>query len=889
MHILRKKDMPQDIETLRIVARDEEREDWGLWGPYLSDRQWGTVREDYSVDGDAWNYFPHEHARSRAYRWGEDGLLGICDREGRLCFSPAFWNGQDRILKERAFGLSNPQGNHGEDIKDYFYHLDNTPTHSFMRGLYKYPQAAFPYERLVEENGRRSRVDSEYELIDTGVFDTNRYFDIFIEYAKANIEDICIRIRVINRGPEPALLIVLPTLWFRNTWSWNHGSKKPVISMDPAGDAMIAHSEEMSAYHLYANGAEDWVFTENETNVDRLFGAKNPTPFVKDGFHDYFIGGNAHAVNPARTGTKAAAVYRQTLAPEMEWTIQLRLCRLPKSEVFGPVFDEVFKAREYECETFYELRTPGLSEDLAHVQRRALAGLLWCKKFYYYPVIQWLQGDPAMPPPPPQRWRGRNSFWQEMHAHDVISIPDSWEYPYFCQWDLMFQSVAFAVIDPAVAKRQSMLLYGERYTSPNAQQPAYEWALSDVNPPIGGWAAWRIYSIERGMTGRGDRGYLKKAFNKLLLSYSWWANRVDHNGDNVFEGGFLGLDNIGVFDRRYPLPDGSKIEQSDGTAWMAAFCLNMLNIAIELAKEESEYEDIADKFLNDFIYLAAAVNAVGTGGFSLWDDEDGFYYDVLKRTDESTAYLKTRSIAGLTPLFAVESFDANVARRFPLLRRRMDWFVKHRPHLLEQLHHIGHQVEGKILLSLVSPERLRRLCKWLFDEREFLSPHGIRALSRYYLDHPFTFTEGEKTETLQYSPANSPVAMFGGNSNWRGPVWIPMNYLIIEALQKFGFYFGNTFKVEFPTNSGVEMDLWRISLALERRIVGIFLKGKDSKRPFNGEVKLFQEDPYWRNLLLFNEYFHGDNGTGLGASHQTGWSALVAKMVRQLHTFDPTM
>lgn len=875
-----------DAESLRMAARDCGAEPWGLWGSYLSDRQWGTVREDYSADGDAWNFFTHEQARSRVYRWGEDGLLGICDSDARVCFAPAFWNGKDRMLKERPFGLSNPQGNHGEDIKDYFYHLDNTPTHSFMRGLYKYPQAEFPYEKLVEENGRRSRQEPEYELVDTGIFADGRYFDIFVEYAKEGPEDIGIRIRAINRGPDPAPLHILPTLWFRNTWSWGEpGATKPEMHLSPAANAVIANPWGLPEYHLYAEGASEWIFAENETNAERLFGAPNPAPFSKDAFHDYVIHGRREAVNPAGFGTKAAAVFHKVLAPGEEWSVRLRLCRPPKPEAFGDGFSSLFTQRESECAAFYEARTPGLDAEHSLIQRRALAGLLWCKKFYYYPVGRWLEGDPTMPPPPPERRHGRNVFWKELHAHDIISMPDSWEYPYFCAWDLCFQSVAFTVFDPATAKTQSMILRGERYTSPSAQQPAYEWALSDANPPIGGWATWRIYSIERGMDGVGDIGYLKRAFNKLLLGYSWWANRVDQTGDNVFEGGFLGLDNIGIFDRRYPLPDGSKIEQSDGTAWMATFCLHMLNIAIELAKTDPSYEDIADKFLNDFVYLAASVNAVGSGGYSLWDEEDGFYYDVLSRPDGSHAYLKTRSIAGITPIFAVESFDAATALKFPLLRKRIQWFAEHRPHLLDQLHHLGREVDGRLLISLVPPERLKRLCERLFDPNEFLSPHGIRALSRYYLDHPYTFTEGDKTETLSYSPADSPVGMFGGNSNWRGPVWMPMNYLLIEALQKFAFYFGDSFKVEFPTGSGIEKSLWEVTIELERRLVGIFRRGEDGRRPFNGGVELFQTDPHWRDLLLFNEYFHGDNGAGVGASHQTGWTALVAKMTRQLETF----
>lgn len=875
-----------DTEKDRIAARDQSRERWDLWGSYLSDRQWGTVREDYSADGDAWTSFTHDQAVSRMYRWGEDGLLGISDMDCRLCFAPAFWNGKDPILKERPFGLSNPQGNHGEDLKDYFYHLDNTPTHSYMRGLYKYPQGEFPYANIIEENARRSRLEPEYELVDTGIFNEGRYFDIVVEYAKAGPEDICIKISATNRGPDDAPLTILPTLWFRNTWSWGQeGATRPEMHLGPEG-AIIAAPWELPVYHLYCDGATEFVFTENETNNQKLYNAANTSPHVKDAFHEYVIRGQSEAVNPAHAGTKAAAVYRRTIAPGETSVVRLRLCRPPQPTAFGTAFEAIFQQREREADDFYESLNPGMPEDMKLVQRRAFAGLLWCKKFYYYPVMQWLEGDPTMPPPPKERWHGRNSFWKEMHAHDIISMPDSWEYPYFCAWDLMFHAMAFSLIDPATAKRQSMMLRGERYTSPSAQMPAYEWALSDANPPIGGWSSWRIFSIERNMTGSGDAEYLKRAFNKLLLGYSWWANRVDQTGDNVFEGGFLGLDNIGVFDRRYPLPDGSTIEQSDGTSWMATFALNMLNIAIELAKEDPAYEDIADKFLNDFIYLAAAINAVGTSGYSLWDDEDGFYYDVLKRKDGTHDYLKTRSVAGLTPLFAVESFDLETTQRFPLLRKRLDWFRKHRPHLLEQLHHIGVEIDGKRLISLVPPERLRRICERLFDEKEFLSPHGIRALSKYYEEHPYTFQEGEDVQTLAYTPADSPVAMFGGNSNWRGPVWMPMNYLLLEALQKFGFYFGDTFKVEFPTGSGVEMNLWDISLEIEKRLAGVFLRDADGRRPFNGGVELFQKDPHWKDQILFNEYFNGDNGAGVGASHQTGWTALVAKMIHQLHTFD---
>ncbi len=876
--------MPE-VEAERILARDQGREPWQLWGSYLSERQWGTVREDYSANGDAWNYFPHDHARSRVYRWGEDGLLGLCDNDCRVCFSVALWNGKDHILKERPFGLSNPEGNHGEDVKDYFYHLENTPSHSFMRGLYKYPQTEFPYRKLIEENAKRTRAQPEYELVDTGIFDDSRYFDVFFDYAKADPSDICIKVTAINRGPDSAPLTILPTIWFRNTWSWGQeGITKPELHLEENRYVKLT-PWGLPEYHFYAENAEEFIFTENETNNRRLYNSPNAAPHVKDAFHDYIVSDRKDAVNPAHTGTKAAAVYRRTIAPGETVVIRIRLSATALSDPFGPSFEKTAKKREAEAKEFYTALNPTISEEDGLIQRRALAGLLWCKKFYYYPVLKWLDGDPTMPSPPEARWDSPNAFWRQMHAHDVISMPDAWEYPYFCAWDLMFHSVAFTLIDSAQAKHQNMVLRGERYTSPSSQMPAYEWALSDANPPIGGWAAWRIYSIERGLKGFGDREYLKRAFNKLLLDYSWWANRVDKTGDNVFEGGFLGLDNIGVFDRRYPLPDGSTIEQSDGTAWMASYALSMLNMALELATEDPAYEDIADKFLSDFIYLGAATNARGVDCFTLWDDEDGFYYDVLKRPDGSVEYLKTRSIAGLTPMFAVETFDAEVANRFPILKHRIKYFQDHRPELLEQLHHIGQELNGRQLISLVPPDRLRRICTRLFDEDEFLSPHGIRALSRHYLEHPYTFTEGTQTETLTYSAADSPIAMFGGNSNWRGPVWIPMNYLLIESLQKFGYYFGDTFKVEFPTGSGNLMNLWDISLELEKRLVGIFRRDENGNRPFNGSTELFQKDPHWRDHILFYEYFNGDNGAGAGASHQTGWTALVAKMVRQLHNF----
>ncbi|MCP9849435.1 glucosidase [Cyanobium sp. Morenito 9A2] len=872
-----------------MAERDLALVPWDLWGSYLPDRQWGTVREDYSADGDAWRSFPHDHARSRAYRWGEDGLLGLCDRECRLCFSVALWNGVDPILKERPFGLGNPEGNHGEDIKDYTFHLANTPTHSFLRGLYKLPQRPFPYGQLVEENGRRGRDEPEYELVDTGVFSGDRYFDVFIEYAKASFDDILIRLRAVNRGPEPAPLTLLPTLWLRNTWAWGYPdeTERP---MGLVGDRL--HTDgvpTLGAYELACREEGPWLFTDNETNEERLFGRPNHRPFHKDGFHRHVIEAEAGAVNPAQRGTKAARLLRRSLESGEEWVVELRLRAVSRAgePPFGEHFDALLQEREQEWQAFFTQRLPVLSADDRLIQRTAAAGLLWGKKYYGWSVVRWLEGDPTQPPPPPERRRSANAYWSRLHAHDIISMPDSWEYPYFCQWDLMFHAVAFALIDPATAKEQALLLRSPHYTAPNAQTPAYEWALSDPNPPIGAWAALRIYQIDQRQSNAPDLPFLRTALRKLLLEYGWWANRNDRSGDNVFEGGFLGLDNIAVFDRRFPLADGSRIEQCDGTAWMASLSLNLLSIAVELSQEEPEYEDLCERFVHDYVQLAIALNTPAQRGFLNWDEEDGFYYDVIKRPDGSTDYLRTRSVSGLIPLLAVASFDGETVQRLPALdvRRSMAWFIHERttPTWVEA--HLGQRHNGRLLFALVPEERLRRICKRLFDEEEFLSPYGIRSLSKRYETQPYTYTEGNETQQLAYSPSDSPVAMFGGNSNWRGPVWMPINYLLIEALQKFGHYYGDSFQVEFPTGSGCWLSLWEASLALEERLVGLFRRDASGRRPFLGEVPLFQDDPHWRNLIQFHEYFHGDDGRGVGASHQTGWSAMVVKMIDQLSRY----
>ena len=878
----------ETTEHRRIAERDKAIAPWGLWGSYLSDRQWGTVREDYSADGNAWAYFPHDHARSRVYRWGEDGLLGISDQQCRLCFAIALWNGVDPILKERPYGLSNPEGNHGEDLKDYYYHQANTPTHSFMRALYKYPQAEFPYEQLVQVNGHRGHDQPEYELIDTGIFSESRYFDVVVEYAKAAADDVLIRIRVVNRGPVAAPLTLLPTLWLRNTWSWGYPDEveRPI---QLSGDGLeVEASGGLGAYSFVCSSDGEWIFTDNETNSERIFGEPNQRSFHKDGFHRYVVDGEAGAINPAQQGTKAARLLRHTLGSGEEWIVE---CRLRSSHYLQPAFDgdfqAIFSSREQECSLFFENTVPGLPEDDRLIHASGAAGLLWCKKYYGWSVLRWLEGDPTGPKPPAERYQAENAYWKRLHAHDIISMPDSWEYPYFCQWDLMFHAVAFAVFDPATAKQQCLLLRSPHYTAPNAQTPAYEWALSDPNPPIGAWAAMRIYQIDRRRTDEPDLPFLKAALRKLLLEYGWWANRNDRSGDNVFEGGFLGLDNIAVFDRRFPLDDGSIIEQCDGTAWMASLSLNLLNICVELSLQEPEYSDMCERFVTDFVQLAITLNADWSRGYLSWDEEDGFYYDVIKRPDGTTDYLRTRSLSGLVPLLAVASFDIETVLRLPELdvTKTLAWFIHERTTPTWLGNNLGQWCNDRILFALVPEDRLRRICERLFDEDEFLSPHGIRSLSKVYEETPYSYTEGQQTQTLAYSPADSPVPMFGGNSNWRGPVWMPMNYLLIESLQKFGHYYGDTFKVEFPTRSGNWLTLWEASLQLQCRLVDIFRRNDDGERPFNGNHEIFQEDPNWRDLILFNEYFNGDDGTGVGASHQTGWTAMVCKMIDQLNRY----
>ncbi len=869
-------------EEQRLKESQKRTVHWKRWGPYLAERQWGTVREDYSASGTAWEYFPHEHARSRAYRWGEDGLGGITDNHGRLCLALALWNGRDPILKERLFGLSGNEGNHGEDVKECYFYLDSTPTHSYMKFLYKYPQAAFPYGRLVEENRRRDRRAPEFELIDTGVFDEDRYFDVLVEYAKAAPDDMLIRVTAINRGPEPAELHLLPTLWYRNTWSWDTASpERPTLRAGNGGPGHVVVESEhpsLGPRWLYCAGAPDLLFTENDTNAERLWGAPNAGPYVKDGINDYVVEGRKDAVNPAAAGTKMAALYRVTLAAGETIAIRLRLTNSPiPGDPFDRTFDVTFARRIDEANEFYATVIPKtLSDDARNVMRQAFAGLLWSKQFYHYYVRRWLQGDPGAPPPPPERWEGRNHEWLHLYNEDVVSMPDKWEYPWYAAWDLAFHMIPLALVDPDFAKAQLVLFLREWYMHPNGQIPAYEWALGDVNPPVHAWAALRVYRIERRLRGKGDREFLEKVFHKLLLNFTWWVNRKDAEGKNVFQGGFLGLDNIGVFDRSAPLPGGGRIEQSDGTSWMGMYCLNMLAIALDLAKQDPAYEDVASKFFEHFVYIAHAMHSLG-----LWDEPDGFYYDVL-HTDGNHYPLKVRSMVGLIPLFAVETLEPEVVDTLHGFKRRMQWFIDNHPEFREHVEMIGKPGVGlRRLLAIVSREQLPRVLGYMLAEAEFLSPHGIRAVSQHHRDHPYVLQLDGVEHRVDYEPAESSSGLFGGNSNWRGPVWFPVNYLLIEALQKFHYFYGDSVKVEFPTGSGAMLNLWQVAAELSRRLTRIFLRDRAGRRPVHGGAEKLQRDPHWRDLILFYEYFHGDNGSGIGASHQTGWTGLVAKLLQQ--------
>jgi hypothetical protein len=881
----------QTAEHERLKQDRERSVYWKRWGPYVSERQWGTVREDYSPYGTAWDYLPHDQARSRAYRWGEDGLAGICDRHQYMCFALALWNGHDPILKERLFGLTGPEGNHGEDVKEYYYYLDNTPTHTYMHYLYKYPQAEYPYTQLVEENKRRGRNDPEYELINTGVFDESRYFDVFVEYAKGGPEDILVCITVANRGPEQASLDLLPTLWFRNTWSWDENAQKPSLSRYdrhlsfPNHAVVQAEHEHYGQRWLYCEGSPELLFTENETNFERLFGSPNATPYVKDSFHDYIIHGKKEAVNPALSGTKVAAHYHLTLEAGETKTVQLRFSNISPQDMlpFDDAFPKTIATRKQEADEFYASIIPtALSDDEKRVQRQAFAGMLWGKQFYYYDVKRWLAGDPTEPPPPEQRLNGRNHDWTHLFNEDIISMPDKWEYPWYAAWDLAFHCVTFALIDPDFAKEQLILLLREWYMHPNGQIPAYEWAFSDVNPPVHAMAAYRVYKIEEQQTGTGDREFLEKIFQKLLLNFTWWVNRKDFEGQNVFQGGFLGLDNIGVFDRNEPMENGSHIEQSDGTSWMGMYCLNLLTIALELARGDFAYSDIASKFFEHFIYIAHAMNDVATDGIELWNEQDGFYYDVLHYNQQLAMPLKVRSMVGLIPLFAISILESNLIDMLPSFKRRMQWFIDNWSDIDQHIEHLQ-EPDGTehMLLSIVNHQKLPRILKVMLAEAEFLSPYGIRALSRYHLEHPYTLEMDGVNHSVDYEPAESTSGLFGGNSNWRGPIWFPLNYLIIESLKTFHHFYGESFKIEFPTGSGNLLTLDEVAKELSRRLTSIFLRDENGRRPVHGGVETFQKDPHWRDLLLFYEYFQGDNGAGIGASHQTGWTGLVANLLQE--------
>ena len=886
-----------DCPESRRLDEDRRRaKNWKRWGGYLSERQWGTVREDYSATGDCWNYLPHDHARSRAYRWGEDGIFGLTDRECRLCFALALWNGVDPILKERFFGLTNSEGNHGEDVKEAFFYSDALPTFSYQRALYKYPQRAFPYDELVRVNGARGKEDPEYEITDTTAFAENRYFDVEVEYAKADADDILIQITATNRGPDAAQLHLLPSLWFRNTWSWGRMTEdtpiRPELKKQDDGKVTADHAT-LGVFHWLLDpanaGFQDLLFTENDTNRQRLFQSPNVTPFVKDGINDAVVGGKMDAVNPAGIGTKAAAHYLLDIGAGKTVSIRLRL-RSDKVEIseeaFGNVFAVLLKQRRSEADEFYRNLIPyGPETEEFRIMRQAQAGLLWSQQFYYYEVVRWLNGDPGQPPPPEERKNGRNHDWPHVFNRDVLSMPDKWEYPWFAAWDLTFHMVELARTDPESAKRQLTLLLREWYMHPNGQVPAYEFSFSDVNPPVHAWAVWRVYKIT-GKKGRRDLQFLESAFQKLLMNFTWWVNRKDSAGRNLFAGGFLGLDNIGVFDRSRPLGDGNHLEQADGTAWMAGYCLIMLGIAIELAQHDAVYEDIASKFFEHFVTITRAINSnCGSRLGGLWDEEDGFYYDRIAVENGNDIPLKVRSIVGLMPMMAVTVTKAEIAARLPSYMKRVNWFLKNRPDLSAHISEIYEPTSGTAttrMLAVPSRDQLARMLRYMLDEAEFLSPYGIRSVSRYHLDHPYEINWNSETLRVKYAPGESLTNLFGGNSNWRGPIWFPINYLLVEALERYHHFYGSSFKVECPTGSGNLMDLDGVAREIKKRLASIFLPGKDGVRPSAVSLGAYASDPLWRDHLLFNEYFHGDNGRGLGASHQTGWTSLVADCLRGL-------
>jgi Glycosyl hydrolase family 63 C-terminal domain len=872
-------------EHVRLDEAREQKAPWKKWGPYLSERQWGTVREDYSDGGDAWNYFSHDQARSRAYRWGEDGLAGISDERQRLCFALALWNGKDPILKERLFGLTNSEGNHGEDVKEYYFYLDSTPTHSYMKYLYKYPQAPYPYNDLTQTNKRRGRQDFEYELLDTGIFNEDRYFDVFVEYAKAAPEDILIEITVANRGSEPATLHLLPTLWFRNTWSWGGDAPRPTLRQ-AAGGVIAASHPDLGERFLACDGASELLFTENETNTERLFRTPNRTPYVKDGIDNYIVHGRRDAVNPERTGTKASAHYPLTIAAGESATVRLRLHDVRSTSPFGRDFDSVMAARRKEADEFYATVIPrSLSADAANVMRQAIAGMMWSKQFYYYDVDRWLDEHGANVLKGERRAAPRNEHWDHVYNVDILSMPDKWEYPWYAAWDLAFHVLALTLVDEDFGKQQLDLILQNPYLHPSGQLPAYEWNFGDVNPPVHAWSTIFTFLLEQARKGQGDLDWLERAFHKLLLNFTWWVNRKDRSGNNAFEGGFLGLDNIGVFDRSAPLPTGGYLEQADGTAWMALFCQNMFELSAVLTMNKPVYADMALKFMEHFLWIATGLMRAGKG-MGMWDEQDGFFYDVLQLPDGHAQRLKVRSMVGLLPLCAATVFPGTFLEKLPDLRHRFNRFIEVRPELTAFIHDpmkLGHA--GRRLASVLDETKLRRVLTTVLDEKEFLSPYGIRALSRYHAEHPYVFPVGKQEYRVSYLPAESDNSMFGGNSNWRGPIWMPVNALIIRALIQYYMYYGNEFTIECPTGSGHLMNLYEVAEEIARRLTAIFLRDKHGRRPVHGGTQKFQEDKHWRDYLLFYEYFHGDNGAGIGASHQTGWTGVVARL---MHFFATT-
>jgi hypothetical protein len=872
-------------ERARLSDTPRARRLWRRFGPYLSERQWGTVREDYGAEGSPCEHFPHDIARIRAYRWGEDGIAGICDDRQLLCLGLALWNTQDGILKERLFGLAGPEGNHGEDVKELYYYLDAVPSHAYLRMLYKYPQRAFPYATLVEAGRRRGRSDPELELLDTGIFDEDRYFDVFVEYAKHDPEDILTRVRICNRGPEPAPVVIVPQVWFRNTWSWGRGPDRPVLQARTDGGIDITHPE-LGDFVLHCDTPDEIVICENETNHRRLHGADLRGAYFKDGVNDYVVHRDPGAINPQGRGTKAGIIWRRSVASQGEVEIGLRLTRRDMDEPFAE-FGATLEARRRDADEFYETLHPShLSTDERRVQRQALAGMIWSQQFYHFDVPQWLDGDPAGPTPPAARRQGRNREWLHLNNADVISMPDTWEYPWYAAWDLAFHVLPLALLDADLAKRQLLLLTREWYMHPNGQLPAYEWNFGDVNPPVHAWAAWRVFEIDRTQRGGpGDLDFLERILHKLLLNFTWWVNRKDAHGLNLFQGGFLGLDNIGVFDRSAPLPMDGHLEQADGTAWMAMYSLNLLRMSLELARHRPAYEDLATKFFEHFLHIAGAMSNVGGEGIDLWDEEDGFFYDVLHcdSTDGRVCQsipLRVRSLVGLVPLFAVETLTPEVLQGLPGFRGRMNWFLKHRPDLTALVSRWQEPGTGEShLLSLLRGHRMKRLLARMLDETEFLSPYGIRSLSRHHRDHPYRLEVGGAVHTVSYQPGESDTGMFGGNSNWRGPVWMPINYLLVESLRKFHAYYGDDFLVECPTGSGVKLTLRQVADELSARLRRLFLPGDGGSRPSLGPDARFRDDPHFRDHLLFHEYFHGDDGRGLGASHQTGWTGLVAMLL----------